>query len=275
MLLPGPMPTSPAPGGQARGGRWCAAWAGFTVHSAQLAAGSRLWRRLWGWRPGRAEPVGAQALGGPRQGWGGGCVSFPWPSWFLRLWGPGVLGLRGRVVRSRGSFVSAGLCLGPLAWRAARVLLAWTPCALPGGSWALYPAPPGCCRSPAWRQAPRPHLTPRLWARCSQASPTGAPSCPIISDAVTCRGTPSPADVHKAGGGGAPLPRPLPLLSGGSFDPRPRCCVAQSTLGEGVQLPPTLGTGAATAGPEPQKHGLGACSLQGAGSTTGPAPRAG
>lgn len=71
------------------------------------------------------------------------------------------------------------------------------------------------------------------------------------------------------------LGRCLCSQEGVIFDPRPRCCVAQSTLGEGVQPLPTLGTGAATAGPEPQKHGLGACSLQGAGSTTGPAPKAG
>ena len=68
--------------------------------------------------------------------------------------------------------------------------------------------------------------------------------------------------------------RPLCSQEGVIFGSRPRC-VAQLTLGEAVQSLPTLGTGAATAGPEPRKHGLGASGLQKAGSTTSPAPRAG
>ena len=73
-------PDANQPSSWRTGSWWPMVWGVGRLHSplcAQLATGSRLWRRLWGWRPGRAKPMGAQALGGPPQGWGGWCISFP------------------------------------------------------------------------------------------------------------------------------------------------------------------------------------------------------
>lgn len=214
--------------------------------------------------------MGAEAPGGIRRPWGGGSISFPVAglSEALGAGGPGPAGMPGA---GRGSFVSAGLRSGPADLALWRLPLGWTLRTSSGGSWVLCspgcpwrlcPAPPGSCRPSAWRWSPQAH-----------ASPTNAPSCLIVSDAVSCRGTLSLAHVHKAG---APFPRPLPLLSGGRyFWSKARCCVAPSTLGDGVQPLPTPGTGAATAGPEPRKRAGGMCGAESMGRSPSLVLRAG
>ena len=164
-----------------------------------------------------------------------------------------------------------GLRSGPTDLALWCLPLGWTLRTSSGGSWVLCspgrpswlcPAPPGSCRPSAWRWSPQAH-----------ASPTDAPCCLIVSDAMSCRGTLSLAHVHKAG---APLPRPLRLLSGGRyFWSKARCCVAQSALGEGVQPLPTRGTGAATAGPEPRKWSGGMWGAESMGRSSSLALRAG
>lgn len=189
-------------------------------------------------------------------------------SCFLRLWGLGGLGPRGCLVRA---VAPLGLRSGPTDLALWCLPLGWTLRTSSGGSWVLCspgrpsrlcPTPPGSCRPSAWRWSPQAH-----------ASPTDAPCCLIVSDAMSCRGTLSLAHVHKAG---APLPRPLRLLSGGRyFWSKARCCVAQLALGEGVQPLPTRGTGAATAGPEPRKWSGGMWGAESMGRSSSLALRAG
>ena len=149
MPLLDPMPTSPAPGGRARGGRWCGAWAGFTVHSVLswpqgagcgdgCGAGGLAEPSPWGLRP-WADPLRAGEVGAsPSQ----------WPSWLLRLWGPGggsgLAWTRGAKPRLLSVCVrAAGLALpvSPLGGRCAPRLA--TPRCSPPPYWAAAGCQPG------------------------------------------------------------------------------------------------------------------------------------
>lgn len=142
-------------------------------------------------------------------------------SCFLRLWGPGGLGPRGRLVRAVAPLCPRVCVPGPPTWCFG---------AFPsGGRCAPRLVAPGrlSLRPPV---AALPHPARLLQAvSLGLVSPTPRESHrrPFLSHHFRRRVLQrdlSPAHVHKAG---APLPWPRPPLSGGRyFWSKARCCVA-------------------------------------------------